>query len=339
MRVFGIAAALVLALVTTGTARAAEPVHIRIGWVVSPSDLSTLMFVKPGLAPHAGKSYVPELLHFHGTSTAMSALAGGEIDCAALAYSTFALGVENAGMSDLRIIGDVIQDGVPGYHTNDFDVRNDGGIKSVADLKGKILASNQRGSAIDMALRAMLAKHGLKDKRDLTIVEIPFPAEKAALKEKKVDLISAVAPFGFDAQLRAFAHPLFTQKDGVGRTQMIVRVVREGFIKKHRAALVDFMEDYLNTLHYLSDPAHHAEAVKIITAVTKQKPSLYSGWVFTKRDYYRNPDAIPDLKALQANVELQHKLGFLRTSLDVTKYADLSLAKDAARRLKNAADR
>ena len=94
--------------------RPTSRIIIRIGWVVAPADLVTLMFLKPELAPHAGKTYVPELIHFAGTPTAMTALAAGQIDCAALAYSTFALGVENAGMEDLRIIADAIQDGVPG---------------------------------------------------------------------------------------------------------------------------------------------------------------------------------------------------------------------------------
>ena len=65
--------------------QAAEPYHLRIGWVVAGADLATLMFAKPELAPHAGKSYIPELMHFEGTSTAMQALATGELDCAALA--------------------------------------------------------------------------------------------------------------------------------------------------------------------------------------------------------------------------------------------------------------
>jgi len=115
-----IAASFVLAIAVLTPARAAESYHLRIGWVVTPADLATLMFVKPGLAPHAGKTYIPELTHFSGTSTAMTALATGELDCAALAYSTFALGIQNAGMADLRIIADGFQDGVPGHHTNAF---------------------------------------------------------------------------------------------------------------------------------------------------------------------------------------------------------------------------
>jgi ABC-type nitrate/sulfonate/bicarbonate transport system substrate-binding protein len=315
-------------------ARAAEPYHLRIGWVVAGADVATLMFAKPGLAPHAGKSYVPDLVHFQGTSTEMTALATGGLDVAALAYSTFALGIENAGMQDLRVVGDVFQDGVPGYHTNPFVVRKDSPIHRVEDLKGKVLATNQRGSAVDMALRAMLAEHHMQDGREVTIIEVRFPDMKATLKEGKVDLITAVTPFGFDPELRAFSRPLFTQAEAIGRSQMIVHVARTGFLKAHRAVMIDFMEDYLHALRYLLDPAHHAETVALLGQVTKRKPAFFAGWAFTAKDYYRDPNALPDLAALQANVDLQHKLGFLRQTIAVEKYADLSIAKEAAARLK-----
>jgi sulfonate transport system substrate-binding protein len=311
----------------------AEPAKLRIGWVVAGADLATLMFAKPGLAVHAGKSYTPEMIHFQGTPTEVTALATGDLDIAALAYSTFALGIVNAGMEDLRVIGDEFQDGVPGYHTNGYFVRNDSGIKTVEDLKGKVIGTNQRGSAVDMAVRAMLAKHNLQDKRDVTFIEVRFPEMKAMLKEHKVDLVATPLPFGTDPELLSFAHPLFTQAEAIGRSQMIVRVVRDKFLKEHRAAMVDFMEDYLRAVRFFLDPANHAEAVALLAQVTKRKPETFDDWAFTKKDYYRDPAALPDLGALQANIDLQHKLGFVRTAVDIKQHADLSIAKEAAQRL------
>ncbi len=331
MRLGRLAAGVTLAVLAfASAARADEPYHLRIGWVVAPADLSTLMFLRPDLAPHAGKTYIPELTHFAGTPAEMQAIATGDLDTAALAFSTFALGVVNAGMDDLRVFGDEFQDGVPGYHTNPFLVRNDSGIKTVEDLKGKVLATNQVGSAVDMALLAMLAKHHLQDKRDVTIVEAAFPAQKAMLNEKKIDMTSSPAPFGYDPELTAFAHPLFTQVEAMGRSQMIVRVARAGFVDKHRQVMVDFLSDYLHALRYLLDPAHHDEAVKLATEATKQSADKYQSWFYTNHDYYRDPNGLPNLEALQQNIDLQHQLGFLRKQIDVSKYTDLSLIKEAA---------
>ena len=51
-------------------------------------------------------------------------------------------------------------------------------------------------------------------------------------------------------------------------------------------------------------------------------------------DYYHDPDMKPDLKALQANIDLQHQLGLVKATVDVAKHADLSLIEEAAKRLK-----
>ena len=129
-------------------------------------------------------------------------------------------------------------------------------------MKGKVVASNAIGSGVDIAMRAMLHKHGLQDKRDYTVIEAPFPAIRAILAEKKADLVSAVLPFALDPQLRGIARPLFTSKDAVGISEFTMWTARKDFIAKNRAALVKLMEDALTILRWYLDPANHEGAVR-----------------------------------------------------------------------------
>ena len=310
-----------------------EPVKIRMAWVAPVSNWASIVLEKKDLAKHMGKSYTVESIRFAGTPPMITAIANGELEVSNLAYSTFPLAVQNANLDDLRVIADEFQDGVDGYHTNTFSVLANGPIKKVEDLKGKVIATNAVGSAVDIASRAMLRKHGLEDKRDYTTVEAPFPTMKAMLAEKKADLIPTVPPFSFDPELKKVSRVLFTSKEALGVSQFIIWAARKSFIDKNRAAMVDFMEDMLRIERWFLDPKNHDEAAKIASKITKAPPERF-GWLFTKQDYYRNPDMLPNLDALQSNINLTHQLGFIKSPLDVKKYTDLSLAQEAAKRLK-----
>ena len=43
---------------------------------------------------------------------------------------------------------------------------------------------------------------------------------------------------------------------------------------------------------------------------------------------------IPNLEALQRNVDVTRELGFVKKQIDIKKYADLTLIQEAAKRLK-----
>jgi NitT/TauT family transport system substrate-binding protein len=314
-------------------ARSADPVKIRAAWVVPVANWPSIMFAKPELARHLGISYTFEAIHFNGTPPMITALVNGEIEIGNLAYSSLALAIENAGMDDLRVIADEFQDGVPGYYTDEFFVLKDGTIEKVEDLKGRIVATNAVGSAVDIASRAMLKKHGLEDKRDYTVVEAAFPTMKAMLLQRKVDMIPGVRPFSLDPELRANARVLFRQTDAIGTTQMIVWAARKRFIDGNRAAMVDFMEDALRAVHWFLDPANRKEVAEIAAKVSKRPAASFESWLFTKEDAYRDPNLIPNLTALQDNIATTKELGFIKTNIDVQKHADLSLVDEAAKRL------
>src|SRR5262245_7698013 len=179
-------------------AHSAEPVKIRLAWIAPVTNWASLLREKKDLARHLGKSYLLEPVRYVGTPLMVTALANGELEIADLAAPTVAIAIQNAGMDDLRVIADELQDGVKGHYSQEYMVLADGPIKKVEDLKGKVVATPAAGSAVDIAIRAMLRRHGLEDKRDYTAVEAPLPTMRAMLADRKVELAPTVLPFALD---------------------------------------------------------------------------------------------------------------------------------------------
>ena len=328
---------LLAAMLIASMAQAQQPLKLRIGWAITPAQMHPIIFASNGVAgagvlKHYGKSYTVELTLFRGSTPQITALAAGELDISALAFSSFGLAIQNAHMEDIRLIGDLYQDGVPGYYTSEFVVKADGPIKSIADLKGKVIASNGLGGAIDVAMRKMLKDKGLEDKRDYQIVEVEFPAMPAMLGEGKIVLAGMVAPFSIEEKKAGRVRTLFTLADSMGIAQTTLLAARTPFIAKNRAVLVDFFEDMQTGTRWLLDPKNRDKALAIIAAVTKKPASDFADWVLTRQDYFHDPDVRANQKALQSNLDVQKQVGFHNIAIDVKKYTDESLVDEAAKR-------
>ena len=161
----------------------------------------------------------------------------------------------------------------------------------------------------------------------------PMPAMKAMLADRKVALAPSVPPFAFDPDMRKIGRVLFTQREALGPTQMLMLTAPRQFLDKNRAAMIDFLEDNLRVVRWCLDPANHDAGVAIAAKLTKQPPDKFAGWLFTRRDYYRDANMLPDVRMLQANIDLQRETGFLKEPIDVANYVDLGLVREAGRRL------
>src|SRR5436309_15977435 len=88
------------------TARA-EPMAIRVGWVVTPGHLAPLIEAlgkrEPSVFKHLGKSYVLQTVRFQGTTPQIQAQAIGELEVAALSTAALALSISNAHL-DQRVV-------------------------------------------------------------------------------------------------------------------------------------------------------------------------------------------------------------------------------------------
>lgn len=309
----------------------ADPLNIRIGWATSPSSLASYILEKKDLLRHEGQSYKLEPIHFANSPVELTALASGAVDIGEITFPPLGAAIENAGMSDIRLIESQIENNVPGYAADDYMVLKTSPIETIDDLKGKVLATNGIGAAPDIIVRYVMRRHGLELQRDYTEVEVAFANMKAELASGKIDMGMVAPPFVYDPELLRIARPLRRGPDEIFTTE-VSWAARAGYIAEHRAALVDLIEDALRVTRWYEDPTNHQEAVAIIAHLTKRDPAAID-FVFTHRDGYRNPNGLCDLAGIQRDLDMESDLGLLKAKIDVTKYADLSLAQEASARL------
>jgi NitT/TauT family transport system substrate-binding protein len=331
---FALVVGLGAGLLYTGNAAAADPLKIRIGWIVAPAELTPYMFAKEGIARQSGSSYVLEPIHFQGSPLEITAVQSGDLDVAPFGSSSFAIAVENAGLTDLRIIADEVQDGVPGWGGPEFRVLKDSPIKTIDDLRGKVLVTNIFGGETDIAIKLTMLKHNMNANRDYTEIQAEMANMNSLLLEHKADLVDAVHPFQDDPAFRAQSRLLFRPADTLGKFELSFLTARAAYIAAHRDVLIDFLEDYVRAFHWYLDPSHRAEAIQIVAAVTKRPAATFERFLFTHEDECHDPDAMPDLDAVTSNIKAQHEVGLTKAEFNGRDYADLSLLREAIARTK-----
>jgi|SRR5579862_5383652 len=324
-------------LLAPGVKVKADPVTIRADWSVIPGQFAPLIPTVPDYAPglyrHYGKSYVVEPIKLKGGGATLTALAVGETDLSTLSPQALVLGIVNAKL-DLRVIGEQISTEVPGYLQTYFWVEKDK-IKTIDDLKGKVIGVSALGSNVDSAAQMVLGKHGLVAARDYQIIEISFPSQFPALEAGKIDAAVLVPPFNLRAQKDPSVKPIFSIGDAFGPVETLMWIAKAEFVAKNRAALVDFLEDNIRMRRWMFDPKTRPDAIKQLADTSKIPAEQYAEWVYSKNDYYYDPNAMVDVARLQRNVDDMKTAGIVPADIKVAPYVDLSLAKEAAARAAN----
>jgi len=329
-------AAVAIFFATAAAGLAADaPWTIRVGWAQTPGHLAPLIEAlgkrHPEIFKHLGKSYALQAVRFNGSTPQIQAQAIGELEIAAYAASSLALALTNAKL-DLRVVADVLQDGHAGYFSQYYVVRADGPIQKIEDLKGKRVATNAIGSASDAAMRSMFRKHGIKD-ADVTTVEANFANMPAMIEGGKVDLIAVLPQFAKGIIGDPKYKVLFRAVDAVGPTQAVMWAVRGDAVAAHRPALVDFFEDHIRAVRWFLDPQNRDAALTIAATETKL-PKEDLGYAFTTSDFYRSPDARPEIETVQKQIDDAVELGVVPQRVVVApKYVDLSLIEEARKRI------
>ncbi|SOB77518.1 NitT/TauT family transport system substrate-binding protein [Marinobacter sp. LV10R510-11A] len=181
----------VLALALAGPVTANE--EFRVGYVRVMDDAQAMLAHEAGLYKKYGLD--AKLIEFSSGTDLIKGIVGGQLDIGVLGFSN-AFTWASRG-ADLKIVGGAQR----GYHS--LVVRNDSGINTVEDLKGRNLASQKQGSTADIVLKGvMLANAGLQPD-DLNIMGVAPAVAVQSLVGGRVDAAFLFEPYDRIAQLVA----------------------------------------------------------------------------------------------------------------------------------------
>ncbi|WP_225869876.1 ABC transporter substrate-binding protein [Glaciimonas sp. PCH181] len=175
----------------TSQANAAE--KFKIGYLRVMDDAQAIAAFEGGFYKKHGLEV--ELVEFKSGTDLIKAIVGGQMDTGVLGF-TNAVAWASKG-ADLKVIAGAQH----GYHA--IVVRDDSGIKDVAGLKGKTLASQAEGSTADTVLKGVTLKNAGLKADDINIVGVSPQVAVQSLVGKRVDAAFLFEPQASIAKLVA----------------------------------------------------------------------------------------------------------------------------------------
>jgi ABC-type nitrate/sulfonate/bicarbonate transport system substrate-binding protein len=306
-----------LALTAQTSTAVAQAPTLRLGYGAAAEEPLWIVVARPELTKNQGKAYALDATRFTGSDKRNQAFEAGAIDLA----SSSANGVIFAAAEGVnaKIIASISRESARGFSTG-YYVKENSPIKSVADMKGKIVGINGFMTSGHLWLKSALEKNGLSD-TDVTIAPVPFPAMQEALDAGKIDVAELPQPFAALAQRQMKLRKLFDAKYGIPfDEELIVLVGKDEFLKKNAGAVRAFLADLkAATEFYLAKP-REARQLLIDSKMVRVNPDVYLGM----HDYYRDPSLHVDVEALDQMQAFQIKAGFQKKRADVSALVDPS---------------
>jgi NitT/TauT family transport system substrate-binding protein len=196
------------------------------------------------------------------------------------------------------------------------------GLKSLKDLKGKLISIGGVKDITRIYLERMMAPNGVKPNEYDLVFAGTAAARFSALAAGAVDATILVPPFSFQAEAAGFSN-LGALSDYVKDMPFTGYAANTAWAKTHKPALVAFLKGVAKGVDYFNDPANRTEAIDILV-----KESGSARDVIEKSyDYYLKIkifDRVGLVEGSQIKVlaEAMKSLGDLDGSTDVTRFVD-----------------
>lgn len=317
---FAVCAALILG---AGARTQAQDNTIRLGYI--PVVIYGPIFVGVERGYFAEEGANVELIPVPaGGGDSIIQLAAGNFDAAATGAGATLFNAANQGL-EFRIVAPLHTERPPLATPLVISAKRTDEIKSVADLKGKKIAINITGSAIEYWVYSALKKAGL-GMNDVTLTAMPFPQMPAALEAGAIDaavITDPLATLARDQGLVAFLADDYI--DGITVTYVFMGLP---LLKDRPQVAEAFMRGYLRAARDLQgDGWLNEETARMIEKYTKVPADVI---MRMNRPYFDPNGVIPlaDLEEVQRYFLSRGELEY-KEPLDIAKYIDSSLVEKA----------
>lgn len=203
----------------------------------------------------------------------------------------------------------------------ELSVARNSTIRSVRDLKGKVIAVNQSGSTVDALVKHLLIGAGLNPRTDVRIVPVDPAAQAEALQDGDVDAVAAPAPWPSYVTLKGKGRVLvnyrrmldngnylqgvyFTTKRFIQENPNFVR----RFVEVNREITDELNQDREKGNRRVLDAWSKASKKTLDPAVAR---AAFATIQFTNR---------ADLKTLERDARIAVETGALRANGDLTGF-------------------
>ncbi|HTM06804.1 MAG TPA: ABC transporter substrate-binding protein [Verrucomicrobiae bacterium] len=257
-----------------------------------------------------------ESIFIRGGPAAIAALVSGDADFGSIGGAQAIMRSRARGL-DVVIIGSI-------SNAVNYVVIGAKGVKSLADLKGKIVGVTGAGAFSEFAMQSYLKRNNLEPGKDVTLRAVGNTTMRAVALESG---LIAAAPFSPEDAVRLVSkgYPMIVNLGEALPIPETIIVARTEFLAKYPETAKRFLKGLVQGIHFVK--TNKAEAIKMgYEAGLKGEPDI----VNKAYDLFApalTPDLSVGIEGLQQILDEDIRNGFVDKQMTVDKAVDTRILK------------
>ena len=322
------AAALLIAGLLHGTQAVMAQTPVTVVTFAGATNLPLWIALDRGLFTKEGLNVSHEVTR--GSTAVIEGAMSGKYQFASMAFDNTIANAE--GVGDVNSPGyDLV--GIAGVHSGMNKIVTSPEVKSFADLRGKVVASDALNSGYGLVLVRILQMNGLLLDRDYKALAVGSgPSRLVAMREGRAAAAALSSPDDIEAKKLGF-NILADATELIGAYQGSAFVVRRSWAKEHEKEVVSFLRAMIAATDIAFADRDSAIAVlrnRIKSLSAEDAASIYASLVSGKGGLNRG--AAINMDGVKTLLDLRNNLGDGKQILnDPMKYVDLSYYEKARR--------